>query len=132
MVQNYYNSKDSKTYVFDGFGGADKIHRLPIRIIAKKAWQAHFSNNMFIRPNSDELNNFNPEFTIINASDVSNQNFKNHGMNSETFIIFNLKRKLAIIGGTEYGGEMKKGIFSVLHYLLPLKEYTLHALLCQC
>ena len=77
---------------------------------------------MFIRPSSEELNDFNPDFTIINASDVVNKDYIKHGMNSETFIVFNLKKKIAIIGGTEYGGEMKKGIFSVLHYLLPLKN----------
>ena len=122
LVKNFYNSENSKTYVFDGFGGADKDYRLPIRIIAKRAWQAHFSNNMFVRPTDDELTNFYPEFTIINASDISNTNYLKHKMNSETFIIFNLKEKIAIIGGTEYGGEMKKGIFSVLHYVLPLKN----------
>ena len=74
---------------------------------------------MFIRPEDGDLDNFNPEFTIINASDVSNKDFKTLGMNSETFILFHLGRRIAIIGGTEYGGEMKKGIFSVLHYLLP-------------
>jgi len=121
-VKAYYNADKNKTYIFDGFGGADKHHRLPIRILAKKAWQAHFANNMFIRPTSNELDNFQPEFTIINASDISNDDFHIHGMNSETFIIFNLEKKVAIIGGTEYGGEMKKGIFSVLHYLLPLKN----------
>ena len=121
-VKDYYNTDTQKTYIFDGFGGADKDHQLPIRVIAKKAWQAHFSNNMFIRPSKDELKNFSPEFTIINASDISNEDFSVHGMNSETFIVFNLKKKVAIIGGTEYGGEMKKGIFSVLHYLLPLKN----------
>ena len=121
-VREYYNTDTKKTYIFDGFGGADKTHQLPIRIIAKKAWQAHFSNNMFIRPSTDDLKNFDPEFTIINASDISNKDFSKHGMNSETFIIFNLEKKVAIIGGTEYGGEMKKGIFSVLHYLLPLKN----------
>jgi len=123
LVKDFYNTENSKTYIFDGFGGADKEHRLPIRIIAKKAWQAHFSNNMFIRPNEDELVDFTPEFTIINASDISNLNYLSHRMNSKTFIIFNLKKKIAIIGGTEYGGEMKKGIFSVLHYLLPLKIF---------
>jgi len=103
LVKNFYNSENSKTYVFDGFGGADKDYRLPIRIIAKRAWQAHFSNNMFVRPTDDELTNFYPEFTIINASDISNTNYLKHKMNSETFIIFNLKEKIAIIGGTEYG-----------------------------
>ena len=119
-VVNYYNrSDDSKTYIFDGFAGADPTYSLNVRIIAKKAWQAHFVHNMFIRPEDGELDNFNPEFTIINASDVSNKDFKTLGMNSETFILFHLGRRIAIIGGTEYGGEMKKGIFSVLHYLLP-------------
>ena len=122
LVKDFYNSDSSKTYVFDGYGGDDKEHQLPIRIIAKKSWQAHFANNMFVRPHKNELENFNPEFTIINASDISNLEYKNHNMNSETFIVFNLKKKIAIIGGTEYAGEMKKGIFSVLHYLLPMQN----------
>ena len=121
-VIDYYNTSDnSKTYIFDGYAGADPRYALNVRIIAKKAWQAHFVHNMFIRPQSGELNNFEPGFTIINASDVKNEDFQKYGMNSETFIIFNLKKRIAIIGGTEYGGEMKKGIFSVLHYLLPQK-----------
>ena len=122
-ILDYYNKDNkSKTYVFDGFAGADKNYALNIRIIAKKAWQSHFVHNMFIRPNKEELEGFIPEFTIINASEVHNKDFKKLGMNSETFIIFNLQKKIAIIGGTEYGGEMKKGIFSVLHYLLPQKN----------
>ena len=121
-ITDYYNSTDhTKTYVFDGFAGADSNYSLNVRIIAKKAWQAHFVNNMFIRPKNGELDSFEPGFTIINASDVSNERFDEFGMNSETFIIFHLKKRIAIIGGTEYGGEMKKGIFSVLHYLLPQK-----------
>ena len=121
-VVNYYNSADgSKTYVFDGFAGADPNYSLNVRIIAKKAWQAHFVHNMFIRSENGELKDFKPGFTIINASDVTNENFKEFGMNSETFILFHMEKRLAIIGGTEYGGEMKKGIFSVLHYLLPQK-----------
>ena len=130
-VLDYYNSDSSvKTYVFDGYGGDDPQYRLPIRIIARKAWQAHFSNNMFVRPSTDELNSFCPDFTIINASEVVNDDYEKHGLNSSTFILFNLKEKIAIIGGTEYGGEMKKGIFSVLHYLLPLKNVlSMH---CSC
>jgi len=121
-VINYYNQgKESDTYIFDGFGGAAVDHRLNVRIIAKKAWQAHFCHNMFIRPTLDELADFCPDFTIINASEVYNDQFEQHGLHSETFIIFNLEKNVAIIGGTEYGGEMKKGIFSVLNYLLPLK-----------
>ena len=120
-VIDYYNSDDSKTYLFDGFAGFDPAYSINVRIIAKRAWQAHFVNNMFIRPEMDQLKDFAPNFTIINASSVQNKAFKEHGMNSETFILFHLGKKIAIIGGTEYGGEMKKGIFSVLHYVLPQK-----------
>jgi phosphoenolpyruvate carboxykinase (ATP) len=120
-IINYYNTDDSKTYLFDGFAGFDPNHRINVRILAKRAWQAHFVNNMFIRPEVEELERFKPDFTIINASSVFNEDFKKHGMNSETFIIFHMGKRIAIIGGTEYGGEMKKGIFSVLHYMLPLK-----------
>ena len=122
QVVDYYNhSDDSNTYVFDGFAGADPTYRLNVRIIAKKAWQAHFAHNMFIRPENGELDGFNPDFTIINASDVYNQKFEAYGMHSKTFIIFHMAKRIAIIGGTEYGGEMKKGIFSVLNYMLPLQ-----------
>jgi len=120
-VINYYNKSKSKTYLFDGFAGADSDYTLPVRFLVKKAWQAHFVHNMFIRPENGQLENFSPNFTIINASDVKNLNYKKHGMNSETFIIFHLGKKIAIIGGTEYGGEMKKGIFSIMHYILPLE-----------
>ncbi len=122
-VTDYYNSNsNTKTYVFDGFAGADSSHALKVRVIAKKAWQAHFVHNMFIRPKLEQLNNFIPGFTIINASDVKNEDFKEFKMHSETFIIFHMSKKIAIIGGTEYGGEMKKGIFSVLHFILPQKD----------
>ena len=120
-VIEYYNNSKTKTYIFDGFAGAEKAYNLSVRFLVKKAWQAHFVNNMFIRPEIDQLNNFSADFTIINASDVKNINYKAYGMNSEAFIIFHLEKKIAIIGGTEYGGEMKKGIFSVLHYILPQK-----------
>ena len=120
-VTSYYNSETSDTYVFEGFAGDDPHHRISVRMIAKKAWQALFCYNMFIRPDERNKEPFQSDFTIINASDVKNHKFKNHRMNSETFVIFHLGRKIAIIGGTEYGGEMKKGIFSVLHYLLPMK-----------
>ena len=120
-VTDYYNSDSSKTYLFDGFAGFDPAYSINVRIIAKKAWQAHFVNNMFIRPEMDQLKDFTPDFTIINASNVQNKSFEKHGMNSETFIMFHLGRKVAIIGGTEYAGEMKKGIFSLLHYMLPQK-----------
>lgn len=121
-VVDYYNhGDDSNTYIFDGFAGADPKYRMNVRMIAKKAWQTHFAHNMFIRPEAGELDGFEPDFTIINASDVQNQKYKEYGMNSKTFIIFHLGKRIAIIGGTEYGGEMKKGIFSVMNYYLPLK-----------
>ena len=118
-IVDYYNSDPNDTYMFDGYAGFDPKYSINVRILAKRAWQAHFVHNMFIRPKSNDLENFSPDFTIINASDVKNENFKEHGMNSESFVIFHMARKIAIIGGTEYAGEMKKGIFSVLHYLLP-------------
>ena len=122
-VTQYYNNENlSKTYIFDGYAGADPQYALNVRFIAKKAWQSHFVHNMFIRPDRKQLIEFDPSFTIINASEVFNEDYEKFGMHSETFIIFHLKRKIAIIGGTEYGGEMKKGIFSVLHYILPQKD----------
>ena len=121
IIDSYNKMNDTKTYIFDGFGGADHAHSLPIRVISKKAWQNHFCHNMFIRPKSKELENFQPKFTIINASHFENEDYKKHNLNSKTFIIFNLEKNIAIIGGTEYGGEMKKGIFSILHYILPQK-----------
>ena len=120
-VVRHFNESSTNTYIFNGFAGADKDYRISVRILAKKAWQYHFCRNMFINLDESETKQFIPDFTIINASDIINENFIEDGMNSEVFIIFNLKRKIAIIGGTEYGGEMKKGIFSVMHYLLPLK-----------
>lgn len=121
-VQAFYNlnEDDRGAFIFDGYAGADPDSRLKVRIIAKKAWQAIFANNMFIRPKK-KPENFVPDFTIINASAVLDHDWKKHGLNSETFIIFNLEKRIAIIGGSEYGGEMKKGIFSVMHYYLPLK-----------
>jgi phosphoenolpyruvate carboxykinase (ATP) len=122
VIDYYEGNEDGKgAYIFDGFCGADADNRLNVRIIAKKAWQAIFVNNMFIRPGNGELEGFAPDFTIINASEVMDEDFEEHGHNSETFIIFNLEKRVAIIGGTEYGGEMKKGIFSIMHYYLPLK-----------
>jgi len=128
-VIEYYNqdSNCENTFIFDGFCGSDPDTSLPVRIIAKKAWQALFVNNMFIRPVAGQLENFKPEFTVINACPVIDKDWKNHGLNSETFIIFNLERGIAIIGGSEYGGEMKKGLFSVMNYYLPLKSIlTMH------
>ena len=121
-VTKTYNDLDNDFYIFDGFAGDDKENNLNVRMVTKKAWQSLFVNNMFIRPKEQELDNFSPDFTIINAYDVKEEEWKDCGLNSENFIVFNLKKKIAIIGGTEYAGEMKKGIFSVMHYYLPLKN----------
>ena len=117
-----YNNLDKDFYVFDGFAGDDKKNSINVRMVTKKAWQSLFVNNIFIRPEQSDLENFTPDFTIINAFDVKEKDWKEFGLNSENFIVFNLKRKIAIIGGTEYAGEMKKGIFSIMHYYLPLKN----------
>ena len=121
-VLNTYENLSSSYYVFDGFAGDDVDNSLNVRMITKKAWQSLFVNNMFIRPKEEQLQDFDPDFTIINAYDVKEENWKKYGLNSENFIVFNIKRKIAIIGGTEYAGEMKKGIFSMMHYYLPLKN----------
>ena len=113
------------------FTGADPNYALSVRILAKKAWQAHFVHNMFIRPELNDLDNFEPDFTIINASDLKNVDYKKFGMNSETFIIFHLTKKIAIIGGTEYGGEMKKGSFQFYIYFTS-KRCSFNALFCKC
>ena len=114
-------------YVFDGFAGARKSTRLSLRVVTERAWQHHFCTNMFIRPTDQELTEFDAEFTILNASGLRNPDFKKHNLNSDVFVIFHLGRKIAIIGGTEYGGEMKKGIFSVMNFYKPLQGIlTMH------
>ncbi len=110
-----------KLYVVDGYCGANMETCLKVRFIMEVAWQAHFVKNMFIRPTDGQLENFEPDFVVVNASKTSNKNFQRHGMNSETFIAFNLTERMQLIGGTWYGGEMKKGMFSMMNYLLPLK-----------
>lgn len=114
-------------YVFDGFAGARNKTRLSLRVITERAWQHHFCTNMFIRPEESDLEDFNPEFTIYNASGFKNIDYKKHGLNSDVFVLFHLAKKVAIIGGTEYGGEMKKGIFSVMNFYKPLEGIlTMH------
>jgi phosphoenolpyruvate carboxykinase (ATP) len=112
---------NNELFIFDGFAGADKRYQLPLRVVTMKSWQGHFSHNMFIRPTENELENFKPEFTILNASSTEIENWKELGLNSKVFIVLNLEKKMAIIGGTEYGGEIKKSIFSALNYYLPLE-----------
>ena len=118
-VKKEMNEKE--LFIFDGFAGADKRYQLSLRVITLKSWQGHFSHNMFIRPDEDELENFKPEFTILNAHSTDIENWEELGLNSKVFIILNLKKKIAIIGGTEYGGEIKKSIFSALNFYLPLE-----------
>ena len=108
-------------FVFDGFAGADERYRLPLRVVTMMAWQGHFSHNMFIRPTKSEIENLNPEFTVLSAPSTNIGNWEELGLNSKVFIVLNLKKKMAIIGGTEYGGEIKKSIFSALNFYLPLK-----------
>ena len=110
-----------KLYVVDCFCGANEDTRLNVRFIMEVAWQAHFVKNMFIRPSEEELKRFNPDFVVLNASRATNMEYKQFGLNSENFVFFNLKEKMALIGGSWYGGEMKKGIFSVMNYFLPLR-----------
>ncbi len=108
-------------YVVDGFAGANEDTRLNVRFVMEVAWQAHFVKNMFIRPSDEELEHFKPDFIILNASKTINPNWKEQGLNSNVYVCFNLKERMAVIGGTWYGGEMKKGIFSIMNYYLPLK-----------
>lgn len=110
-----------RLFVVDCFCGANENTRLSVRFILEVAWQAHFVKNMFIRPEPEELNDFKPDFVVLNASKATNPDWQKQGLNSENFILFNLTEGMAVIGGTWYGGEMKKGIFSIMNYYLPLK-----------
>ncbi|MCD6661372.1 MAG: phosphoenolpyruvate carboxykinase (ATP) [Lentimicrobium sp.] len=110
-----------KLYVVDAFAGANHDSRLSVRFIMEVAWQAHFVKNMFIRPTEEELAEFQPDFVLINGAKAINPQWKEQGLNSENFVAFNLKERVQIVGGSWYGGEMKKGIFSMMNYYLPLK-----------
>lgn len=113
---------EKKLYVIDAFCGANENTRLKVRFIMEVAWQAHFVKNMFIRPTEEELDNFGePDFIVMNASKTSFKEYKEHNLNSEVYIAFNLTEKIQLIGGTWYGGEMKKGLFSIMNYYLPLQ-----------
>ncbi|NDV64215.1 phosphoenolpyruvate carboxykinase (ATP) [Bacteroides sp. 224] len=110
-----------RLFVVDAFCGANENSRLKLRFIMEVAWQAHFVTNMFIRPSAEELANFGePDFVIMNASKSKVENYKELGLNSETAVVFNLTEKIQVILNTWYGGEMKKGMFSYMNYLLPL------------
>ena len=110
-----------KLYVVDAFCGANKDTRMAIRFIVEVAWQAHFVKNMFIKPTEEELENFEPDFVVYNASKAKVENYKELGLNSETAVMFNITSREQIIVNTWYGGEMKKGMFSMMNYYLPLK-----------
>jgi len=108
-----------KLYVVDAWCGANADSRLAVRVVTEVAWQAHFVKNMFIAPSAEELANFTPDFIVMNGAKCTNSQWQSQGLNSENFVAFNLTEKIQLIGGTWYGGEMKKGLFSVMNYLLP-------------
>ncbi len=116
-----------KLYVIDGYAGANEDSRIAVRFIMEVAWQAHFVKNMFIRPSEEELENYTPSFVMLNAAKTTNPEWKSMKrldgvpFNSENFVGFNLTEGRAVVGGSWYGGEMKKGIFSIMNYYLPLK-----------
>ncbi len=114
---------NKRLFVVDAFCGANENSRLKVRFIVEVAWQAHFVTNMFIRPSPEELASFGePDFVIMNGSMITDPDWQKHGLNSEVFVAFNMTEKMQIIGGTWYGGEMKKGMFSMMNYYLPLNH----------
>ena len=124
---DHFNTLD-KCYVFDGYCGSNPKSRKKVRFVHELAWQHHFVSNMFINIKyEDELQNFEPDFTIINACSKVNEKWKQHNLNSDVAIAFNIEKKIAVILGTWYGGENKKGIFSLMNYWLPLQNImTMH------
>ena len=120
IAQNELSNK--RLFVVDAFCGANKDTRMAIRFIVEVAWQAHFVTNMFIQPTEEELENFVPDFVVYNASKAKVENYKELGLNSETAVVFNITSREQVIINTWYGGEMKKGMFSMMNYYLPLKN----------
>ncbi|TYK67120.1 phosphoenolpyruvate carboxykinase (ATP) [Colwellia echini] len=112
---------EQRLFVVDAFCGADESTRLKVRFITQVAWQAHFVKNMFIRPTDSELEDFEADFVVMNGAKTVNTQWQTQGLNSENFVAFNLSEKIQLIGGTWYGGEMKKGLFSMMNYYLPLQ-----------
>jgi len=116
-----------KLYVVDGYAGANPDSRIKVRFIMEVAWQAHFVKNMFIRPSDEELETYEPDFVMLNAAKTNNPDWKSMKrtdgvpFNSENFVVFNMTEGRAVVGGSWYGGEMKKGIFSIMNFYLPLK-----------
>lgn len=119
LVVNHLSGK--RLFVVDTFCGANENTRLKVRFITEVAWQAHFVTNMFIRPTESELASYEPDFVVMNAASVVNPDWQRQGMNSENFVAFNFSEKIQLIGGTWYGGEMKKGMFSYMNFILPLQ-----------
>ncbi len=112
---------NKRLFVVDAYCGANKDTRMAIRFIMEVAWQAHFVRNMFIKPSAEELKNFKPDFVVYTASKAKVENYKELGLNSETAVMFNITSREQVIINTWYGGEMKKGMFSMMNYYLPLK-----------
>jgi phosphoenolpyruvate carboxykinase (ATP) len=112
---------NKRLFVVDAFCGANADTRMAVRFIVEVAWQAHFIKNMFIQPSEEELENFEPDFVCYNASKAKVENYKELGLNSETAVVFNITSREQVILNTWYGGEMKKGMFSMMNYYLPLK-----------
>jgi phosphoenolpyruvate carboxykinase (ATP) len=108
-------------YIVDAFAGANPDTRLKVRIVSEIAWQAHFCTNMFIRPTEEELEDFEPDWTILNACKATCPDYADYGLRSEVFVANHIGARMTVIGGTWYGGEMKKGIFSIMNYFLPLQ-----------
>ena len=119
LVTNELSGK--RLFVVDAFCGANENSRVKVRFITMVAWQAHFVKNMFIRPSDEELDQFEPDFVVLNGASATNPAWEEQGLNSENFVAFNLTKRMQLIGGTWYGGEMKKGLFSIMNYLLPLQ-----------
>ncbi len=136
QVTNHYSSdKVDKIYIFDGYCGynADGSYKKKVRFITELAWQHHFVSNMFIRPTQKELEEDlrDPDFTVINSCKIPNKNWKEQGLNSDVFVGLNIEKKLGLITSTYYGGEMKKGLFTLMNYWLPLEgKLTLHSSAC--
>ncbi len=120
VSQKQLNNK--KLYVTDAFCGTNENTRLKIRVISEVAWMSHFVKNMFIRPTEEELKDFKPDFVMLNACKTTNPHWQEMGLHSDVYAVFNIKEKMAVVGGTWYGGEIKKGMFSIMNYFLPLKK----------
>jgi len=110
-----------RLFVVDTYCGANPDTQLSVRFVTEVAWQAHFVTNMFIRPTAEQLKTYQPDFVVLNGSKTTNPDWQAQGLNSENFVAFNMTERMQIIGGSWYGGEMKKGMFSMMNYLLPLK-----------